>query len=106
MGRLRKLVYKGEGVEKSENHAYVLYGRSISILTFSGVVEGVNSVTVMMGRDMEWMGGGGTGGTTASCGASSGGGGCCFVEPEATAADAVGDECAGVPDGELILRSP
>ena len=35
-------------------------------LTFSGVVEGVNSVTVMMGRDMEWMGGGGTGGTTVT----------------------------------------
>ena len=68
----------------------------VANLTFSGVLDGVNSVTVMMGRDMEWMGGGGTGGTTLTWGTSTDG----FVEAAAAA------ECAGVPDGELTLRSP
>ena len=70
-------------------------------LTFSGVVDGVNSVTVMMGRDMEWTGGGGTAeSTTWTWGASTD----CFFETAAAAAEDA--ECAGVPDGELILRSP
>ena len=71
-----------------------------NFLTFSGGLEaGVNSVTVMMGRDMEWTGGGGGGGTgggtTFTCGTSTTDG---FAEDEA--------ECAGVPDGEPPLRSP
>ena len=70
----------------------------VTNLTFSGVLDGVNSVTVMMGRDMEWTGGGGTGGTTLTWGTSTDG----FVE---TAAEDTA-ECAGVPDGELTLRSP
>ena len=69
-------------------------------LTFSGVEDGVNSVTVMMGRDMEWTGGGGGGGTgggtTFTCGTSTTDG---FAEKDEA-------ECAGVPDGEPPLRSP
>ena len=61
----------------------------------------MNSVTVMMGRDMEWTGGGGGGGTgggtTFTCGTSTTDG--CFAEEEEA-------ECAGVPDGEPPLRSP
>ena len=71
----------------------------------------MNSVTVMMGRDMEWTGGGGTitgmagtgaGGTTLTWGTSTTSGG--FAAETATEADAAA--CAGVPDGELTLRSP
>ena len=73
----------------------------VANLTFSGVLDGVNSVTVMMGRDMEWTGGGGTAeSTTWTWGASTD----CFFETAAAAAEDA--ECAGVPDGELILRSP
>ena len=68
------------------------------------MVDGVNSVTVMMGRDMEWTGGGGsTGGTTFTWGTSATDGG--FVEAAAAEEDAA-VECAGVPDGELTLRRP
>ena len=84
------------------NAATTLFTASGTNLTFSGVEDGVNSVTVMMGRDMEWTGGGGTGGTTLTWGTSTTDDG--FVEAAAAEEDAA--ECAGVPDGELTLRSP